>query len=70
MIDEERPPFVLALFDASARTRMCRPVCVLDGCSLMVIGVMIAIVVVVVGLGEVNVRGREDRCPDGCQHQN
>ena len=70
MVDEERPPFVLAVFNASARARMCCPVCVLDGCSLMVIGGVVAIVVVVVGLGEVDVRGRQDRCPDGGQHQN
>jgi hypothetical protein len=41
----------------------------LDGCSVM-IGVVIAIVVVVVGRGEVDVRRRQDSRPNGGHHQN
>jgi hypothetical protein len=66
MIDEDRPPFVLTILNGSSRTPMCRPVRMLDGCSVMVI----AIVVIVVGRGEVDVRRRQDRGPNSGHHQN
>ncbi len=72
MIDEERAPFVLSVLNGSSQAPMCRPVSMLDSGSGMVIVVMIAIVVivlVVVGRGEVDVRRRQDRCPEGGQHQ-
>lgn len=69
MIDEERAPFVLSILNGSSQAPMRRPVCMLDGCSVM-IGVVIAVVVVVVGRGEVDVRRRQDRRPDGGHHQN
>jgi hypothetical protein len=70
MIDEEREPFVLPVFNDDAQTPMCCPVRVLDGGSVMVIAVVIAVVVIVVGRGEVDVRRRQDRRPDGGRHQN
>ena len=69
MIDEDRAPFVLAILNDCSQAPMCRPVRVLDSCNVMVIVVVIAIVVVVFGRGEVDVRRRQDRCPDGGQHQ-
>ena len=70
MIDEERAPFVLSILNGSSQAPMRRPVCMLDGCSVTVIGVVIAIVVVVVGRSEVDVRRWQDRRPDGGNHQN
>jgi len=69
MIDEERAPFVLSILNGSSQAPMRRPVCMLDGCSVM-IGVVIAIVVVVVGRGQVDVRRRQDRRPNGGNRQN
>jgi len=70
MIDEYRTPFILSILNDSSQAPMRRPVRMLDGCRLMVIGVVIAIVIIVVGRGEVDVRRREDRGPDGGHHQN
>ena len=70
MIDEERAPFVLSILNDSSQAPMCRPVRVLDSCSVMVIVVVIAIMVVVVRRGKVDVRRRQDRSPDGGRHQN
>ena len=68
MIDEERAPFVLSVVNKRSQGSMRRPVRVLDGCMVDI--VVIAIVVVVVGRGEVDVRRRQDRSPDGGRHQN
>ena len=69
MIDEDRAPFVFSILNDSSQAAMCRPMGVLDRYTVMVIAVVV-IMIVVVGRGEVDVRRRKDRRPDGGQHQN
>jgi hypothetical protein len=69
VIDEERAPFLLAILNDNSQAPMSRPMRMLDGCRVMIV-VVIGVVVVVVGRGKMNVRWRQNRGPDGDQHQN